>query len=970
MKRILVISWVLILSVAAFAQADRTFRRLSPDEVRATLHADPYKYGGIYYVDDFSDRDYTPAPKGYKPFYISSYARHGARYILSESQYTRIHETLTRARKEGNLTPFGEEVCARFEGIYPQLKDRAGDLTPLGKKQHKELGKRMIANYPEVFKGAARVHAFSTDVPRTVLSMSAFLEGLREANTKLEIKSDVSLADKHFLNPQSRDHRYVNEWYWTEVREDRAQWRKEVFNPMRERSIDCQSILGRLFKDVGKALGKIEPVKLTYDFFFLAMNMTSLPVEGTFMDLFEEKDLFALWECDNFEYYVEKGPAPYSMGFSRALGGYMMDDILTRAEKDIASGEVRADLRFGHDGCMMSLLTLMNVGTWNEVVPTEEVKEVWQVHNVPMAANLQFIFYRNKAGDILVKPLYDEKNLVLPFEPFEGPYYRWSDFLAYYRPVTEEAKALLAENIPYNILGRVTTPDGCPLEGVGVSDGIQIVKTASDGTYRMYSWKKRGTVFVITPSGYEPGTVDGIQPAFHARLAKPPYEREEHDFVLHPVDQDRYSMVFLTDVHLSNDPTRGDLQVFREITMPFLKAKIDSLRREGPVYSANLGDFTHELFWGKCNYGLADGYRTFLDEGYPAMMYSIPGNHDNDPAVIGPDTDFRAEHIFREVMGPTYYSMNIGRQHWIMMDNIVYVNTPGEGKKAPGVLGARNYLHGFNEDEWTFLRNDLALVPDGTEVILCTHCPVVRDGKKGTYNDNPDETAELDRLFARFGKVRIFSGHVHKICFSENDLFPHLTQAMLPALSGNMWTTRTNPVLCGDGEPAGVFVGRFAPDSSSLEFRSQMYGDVAMRIYDMNAVRSFYLADTLIRKELDSYGLHIDYSAKEYANQVYVNYWRYVPGETVEILENGKPLAVERTQDEDPLFSVSFSPVWDGVPDAKIFVSHKSWPSNHMFKAQAKTRKGKILVRVRDASGAVIREETLSRPGTFSREMR
>ena len=41
-----------------------------------------------------------------------------------------------------------------------------------------------------------------------------------------------------------------------------------------------------------------------------------------------------------------------------------------------------------------------------------------------------------------------------------------------------------------------------------------------------------------------------------------------------------------------------------------------------------------------------------------------------------------------------------------------------------------------------------------------------------------------------------------------------------------------------------------------------------------------------------------------------------------------------------------------------------------MFKAQAKTRKGKILVRVRDASGAVIREETLSRPGTFSREMR
>ncbi len=951
MKRVLVFCLSLILSVQAFSQAD------------------PYKYGGIYYVNDFTDRDYTPAPKGYKPFYISSYARHGARYILSESQYTRIHEALTRARKEGNLTSFGEDVCARYEKIYPQLKDRAGELTPLGKKQHKELGARMIETYPEVFKGAAKVHAFSTDVPRTIQSMAAFLEGLREANTKLEIKSDASLADKHFLNPQSRDHRYANEWYWTEVREDRAQWRQEVFNPMREEHIDWQSILGRMFKDPGKALGKVDPFKLTYDFFFLAMNMTSLPIEADFMDLFNEEDLLALWECDNFEYYVEKGPAVYSQGVSRALAGYMLDDILTRAEKDIASGKVQADLRFGHDGCLMSLLTLMNIGTWNEVVEPERVKDVWQVADIPMAANLQLIFYRNKSGDILVKPLWNEKNLVLPIEPAEGPYYRWTDFLAYYRPITEEAKALLAAGIPYNIIGRVTDADGRPLEGVGVSDGLQITRTDADGRYRLYSRKKRGTVFVILPSGYEPGSADGIKPDFHARLEKPYYEREEHNFILHPVDQEKYSMVFLTDVHLSNDPIRGDLQIFHDLTMPFLKAKIDSLRHEAPVYTVNLGDFTHELFWGKCNYGLADGYRTFVQEGYPTMMFSIPGNHDNDPAVMGPDTDFRAEHIYREVMGPTYYSMNIGKQHWIMMDNIIYVNTPGEGKKAPGVRGARNYERGFTEDEWTFLRNDLALLPDDAEIILCTHCPVIKDDGTGTYHNNPEETAKLDEAFARFGKVRVFSGHVHDIFFCENEKFPHMTQLMLPALSGNMWSTRSNPVICMDGEPAGIFVGRFAPESSSLEFRSQMYGDVAMRIYDMNAVRAFYQNDPQMRKEIEKYGTHIDYAAKEYTNWIYVNYWQFRPGETVEILENGRPLAVERTADEDPLFSVSFAPVWAGVEGAKIFTSHKSRSSNHMFRARAKTAKGKILVRVRNASGEVVREEMLTRPGTFSRDM-
>ena len=121
--------------------------------------------------------------------------------------------------------------------------------------------------------------------------------------------------------------------------------------------------------------------------------------------------------------------------------------------------------------------------------------------------------------------------------------------------------------------------------------------------------------------------------------------------------------------------------------------------------------------------------------------------------------------------------------------------------------------------------------------------------------------------------------------------------------------------------------------------------------------------------EIEKYGTHIDYAAKEYTNWIYVNYWQFRPGETVEILENGRPLAVERTADEDPLFSVSFAPVWAGVEGAKIFTSHKSRLSNHMFRARAKTAKGKILVRVRNASGEVVREEMLTRPGTFSRDM-
>lgn len=43
--------------------------------------------------------------------------------------------------------------------------------------------------------------------------------------------------------------------------------------------------------------------------------------------------------------------------------------------------------------------------------------------------------------------------------------------------------------------------------------------------------------------------------------------------------------------------------------------------------------------------------------------------------------------------------MNIGDVHWIMMDNIIYKNTPGKGKKNVGVVGARDYDKGFTPEQ-------------------------------------------------------------------------------------------------------------------------------------------------------------------------------------------------------------------------------------------------------------------------------
>lgn len=57
------------------------------------------------------------------------------------------------------------------------------------------------------------------------------------------------------------------------------------------------------------------------------------------------------------------------------------------------------------------------------------MKYWFQSYNVPMAATVLFVFYRDKRGDILFKVLQNEAEVTLPqLQPVSGPYYRWSDF--------------------------------------------------------------------------------------------------------------------------------------------------------------------------------------------------------------------------------------------------------------------------------------------------------------------------------------------------------------------------------------------------------------------------------------------------------------------------------------------------------------------------------------------------------------
>ena len=134
------------------------------------ISQDPDKAAGSFYVYDYKDAPaLTPSPEGYKPFYISHFGRHGARYCTSE--YDALHGWLTKAAEAGCLTEEGRALYSRFEKYYQKVRYCRGNLTGIGKDQHRSIGMHMYQRFPQVFDGPTHVEAVSTESPRVIMSM-------------------------------------------------------------------------------------------------------------------------------------------------------------------------------------------------------------------------------------------------------------------------------------------------------------------------------------------------------------------------------------------------------------------------------------------------------------------------------------------------------------------------------------------------------------------------------------------------------------------------------------------------------------------------------------------------------------------------------------------------------------------------------------------------------------------------------
>ena len=350
---------------------------------REEMFADIRKTAGVYYAYPAPKKlEYTAPPKGYKPFYISHFGRHGSRYLISENEYT---------------DPIGKLAAA----------DSKGKLS-----------------------NSAR----SSMIMRCAMSMVAFGDRLKELSPALKISYESSQKYMPYLTGRSEE---SNEYTGS-----KGPWRVE-YNKFRKAHTNSARFVAALFNDQEYVAKYVDTDELMWEFYWVASDLQNMETEISLYDLFTKDELFDLWQCFNMQFYYGNANSLPSGG--KVMNSYkpLLRDIIGRADSAIANPEMAATLRFAHDSNIVPLTALMRINDCAVAIDEpDSLYRYWTDFKVsPMCANLQIVFFNKKggtAGDVLVKFILNEHEAKIPVETDNYPYYRWPDVKAYYEKILEE----------------------------------------------------------------------------------------------------------------------------------------------------------------------------------------------------------------------------------------------------------------------------------------------------------------------------------------------------------------------------------------------------------------------------------------------------------------------------------------------------------------------------------------------------
>lgn len=371
------------------------------------------------------------------------------------------------------------------------------------------------------------------------------------------------------------------------------------------------------------------------------------------------------------------------------------------------------------------------------------------------------------------------------------------------------------------VSGYIKDSSGSPIANVAVSDGYTVVKTSGNGYYSFEPNDDAWYIYYSIPAEYEVPINSYGQPAFFTRYDK---SVKRYDFTLTKLSggaEKQFGLICLADPQCKDATQRGR---FNKECVPDVKAH--TATKSYPCYGVTLGDVAYSEGNRNCvsQMPYLRDHMSKSNIGIP--VFQTMGNHDytffsSSKTISADDTsstyNIKAQREFEKVFGPIDYSWNRGDVHIVCMRNMQWNSNSN----------AADYTMMFTDDQYNWLKQDLACVPTTKMVILCVHIPFA------SYPNNKN-VQNVISLLKKYKVAHIMSGHTHYMR-NEPTKAGGIYEHVHAAVCGCWWWSKIN----GDGCPNGY--GVYEIDGTTMKnwyYKGVNTGmndtDYQMRLYPGN----------------------------------------------------------------------------------------------------------------------------------------
>ena len=375
---------------------------------------------------------------GMVPFYINHLGRHGARFPTSGRALEKVRNVLILAEQEKRLTVKGQELLTTVLRLSEAFEGQWGELSAVGEQEQKGIAERMLLRYPEIFVDSARIKAIASYIPRCISSMDAFLSGMEKQDSSLVIKKSAGKQYNPLLRFFDLNKPYVyykEKGDWISLYESFVQ-DKIVFTP----------VMKRIFLTSGQETEQ-EKREFVMALFSIAAILPDTGLSFNMKGILNDKEWYGYWQTQNLRQYLTKSAAPVGNMLPVAIAWPLLSEFIQTTEQAInGQSDNRVDLRFAHAETVIPFVALMGIGKTDiQIASPDSVSIYWKDYEIaPMAANVQWVFYRDKNCQVWVKILLNEQEVTIPVVTSFFPYYRWEEVCHYLKQRIAISKEILS----------------------------------------------------------------------------------------------------------------------------------------------------------------------------------------------------------------------------------------------------------------------------------------------------------------------------------------------------------------------------------------------------------------------------------------------------------------------------------------------------------------------------------------------